>query len=102
MMNRYLLVLCVAVLLFCVVLSGCVVGPIINDTGTITFIDLEGGFYAIVGSTDYDPLNLPEEFKVEGIQVQFKALRYNGPTFHMWGTPIVLLEIEKLNETLLS
>lgn len=101
-MTKNLTVLGIVVLLICVGLSGCVVGPIINDTGTITFIDLEGGFYAIVGSTDYDPLNLPEEFKVEGIQVQFKALRYNGPTFHMWGTPIVLLEIEKLNETLLS
>jgi hypothetical protein len=101
-MNKHLNAIGMAVLIIFIGLSGCVVGPIINDMGTITFIDLEGGFYAIVGSADYDPLNLPEEFKVEGIQVQFKALRYNGPTFHMWGTPIVLFEIDKMNETNLN
>ena len=101
-MKKQLLMLVIVVLFLTVGLSGCVVGPFIKDTGTITYIDLEGGFYAIIGSKDYDPLNLPEEFWVEGLQVLFKALRYNGPTFHMWGTPIVLLKIEKLNETLLS
>ncbi len=98
-MNKHLMVLGIAVLLICVGLSGCVVGPIINDTGTVTYIDIEGGFYAIIGTKDYDPLNLPDEFKVEGLQVRFKAVMYNGPTFHMWGFPIILIEIEKINIT---
>jgi len=98
-MNKNLIVSGIVVLLICVGLSGCVVGPIINDTGTVTYIDIEGGFYAIIGAEDYDPLNLPDELKVEGLQVCFKAVMYNGPTFHMWGFPIILIEIEKINIT---
>jgi hypothetical protein len=78
-------------------LSGCVAGPLIRDTGTITYIDIEGGFYAIIGSDEYDPLNLPQEFCVEGLQVCFTGLKYHGYTYHMWGTPLVLLKIEQVN-----
>jgi len=49
----------------------------------VTYIDLEGGFYAIIGSTEHDPLNLPENFKVEEIYVHFKAMRYNDHRYHM-------------------
>ena len=98
-MKKQLIILGIIVLLLAVGLSGCIVGPIINDTGTVTYMDFEGGFYAIIGAEDYDPLNLADEFKVEGLQVRFKAVMYNGPTFHMWGFPIILIEIEKINIT---
>lgn len=37
---------------------------IISETGTVKYIDLEGGFFGIIGDSgkNYDPINLSEEF----------------------------------------
>jgi hypothetical protein len=87
-----------------VVLSGCLEKFKIEDTGTIVFNGFEGGFYGIIsdefhnGENCYDPINLPSEFIQDGLRVKFKALVAFGQYgFHMWGTIVRILEIEKLD-----
>ena len=71
---------------------------IIKDTGVIKFIKLEGGFWGIVGKkANYDPVNLPDEFKKEGILVEFSAVPYDGASIHQWGILIKLIEIKQIN-----
>ncbi len=68
-------------------------------TGTISYIPLEGGFYGIKGDDGqaYDPINLPAEFRRDGLRVRFegKVLK-EGASFHMWGTMIEIVHIEQL------
>ena len=71
----------------------------LEQTGTIKYIELEGGFYGISGDDgkNYDPVNLPQQFKEDNIRVRFK-FRYseNQVSFHQWGTLIEILEIERI------
>lgn len=73
-------------------------GDIIEGTGTITYIGVEGGFYGIVTNKyHYDPINLSSEFKVGGLQVKFKAkIRKDLYSYHMWGIIIELIYVKKL------
>ena len=76
----------------------------IQGKGTIKHVNVEGGFYGIVGDDgrNYDPLNLPQEFKVDGLAVRFTAERGQAimtdsiATFHMWGYIVRLVSIQKL------
>ncbi len=71
----------------------------IQGIGTIRYIDLEGGFYGIIGEKQehYDPLNLLEEYQQDNLRVEFKArLTPNQNSIHMWGKIIYILEIEQL------
>ena len=81
--------------------SGC--GFFYNDkvskNGTITYISLEGGFYGIIADdqTKYDPINLTDDFKKNGLKVSFEGnIREDLLNFHMWGTIIEITSIEKL------
>jgi len=71
---------------------------IILTTGTIKYIPLEGGFYGIETEKGekYLLLNLPEEFKKDGLKVWFKAKLRKRATIQMWGRPIEILEIRKV------
>ncbi|MCX8094738.1 MAG: hypothetical protein N3D74_00905 [Caldisericia bacterium] len=65
--------------------------------GTIKYIDLEGGFYGIVGDNgkNYLPINLSQEFKINGLRVKFEGkIRNDVMTIYMWGTPIEIIKIE--------
>ena len=67
-----------------------------NITGTIVYQDLEGGFYGIVSADgkQYDPVNLPVQFKVDGLTVHVVAdplPAANG--IHMWGELIHIIDI---------
>lgn len=84
---------------------GCVIyqkkkqGNTVLKRGTVRFIDLEGGFYGIIGDDGkkYDPINLSREFQIDGLPVHFEAkVRDDVATIRMWGTPIEILKIEKL------
>jgi hypothetical protein len=69
----------------------------ITASGTVTYIDLEGGFYGIVASDGarYLPLNLPAEFREDGLSVSFEAEpEEDVATIQQWGTPVTLLSIE--------
>jgi heat shock protein HslJ len=62
-----------------------------SGTGTVRFIELEGGFFGIVtpAGDNYLPLNLPGEFQVNGLQVSFTAHEVpDAATTAMWGTPV--------------
>jgi heat shock protein HslJ len=62
-----------------------------SGVGTVRFIELEGGFYGIITpeGDNYLPLNLPEEFQVDGLQVTFSAREERDvSTVFMWGTPV--------------
>ena len=76
-------------------------GEIISATGTIKYIPLEGGFYGIETEKGekYLPLNLPAEFKKDGLKVWFKAKPRRGATIQMWGKPVEILEIKVIEET---
>jgi len=75
-------------------------GNITSDkTGTVQYINLEGGFYGIVGEdgNKYDPVNLPDEFKQDGLRVKFSAkILKDQMSIHMWGALIEITEIEKI------
>lgn len=71
--------------------------PVINASGTVRYISLEGGFFGIFGDDGerYDPLeSLPEAFRVDGRKVSFSAKQRDGYTTHMWGTAITIISIE--------
>jgi heat shock protein HslJ len=70
-------------------------------TGTVRFIELEGGFFGIVtpAGDNYLPLNLPAEFQVNGIQVAFTAHEEkDASTTVMWGRPIRLDSISRFGQ----
>lgn len=82
------------------ILSITPLGDEIAQSGTVEFIDLEGGFYGIIatGGEHYLPLNLPEAFMVDGLKVTFTARTApDTNTIYMWGTPVTILSIEKQN-----
>lgn len=68
-------------------------------TGTVRHVDLEGGFYGIEADdgTKLDPVNLPEEFRQDGIrvQVQVEELKDRVST-HMWGKIVRIVGIKRL------
>ena len=71
----------------------------ITDTGTIIYLDFEGGFYGIVGDSggNYDPINLPHAFEVDSLRVKFTAkIRPDLGSYHMWGTIVELISIAAL------
>lgn len=71
----------------------------VSGTGTIRFIDLEGGFYGIEGDNGkkYDPMNLADEFKQDGLRVNFVAdEKNNAASTHMWGTMVEIRKIKKI------
>lgn len=83
------------------ILSISPLGDEIVDSGTIEFIDLEGGFFGIitVGGEHYLPLNLPEEFRVDGLGVAFTARTApDTNTIYMWGIPVSILTMSKTTE----
>lgn len=70
---------------------------IVEATGIIKYVDLEGGFYGILAENKkYKPVNLPKELETDGLKVKFKAkIRKDLVSIHMWGTLIELIFIEK-------
>jgi len=70
----------------------------IKEKGTVRYINVEGGFYGIVGDggNNYDPVNLPSEFKQDNLKVKFKARPLKDRvSFHMWGE---IVEIESITK----
>ena len=64
--------------------------------GTVTYKNIEGGFYAIDGDNGrkYDPINLPESFRKDGLKVNVTArLKKDAMSFHMYGEIIEVVNI---------
>jgi hypothetical protein len=72
---------------------------IVTGTGLVRHVDLEGGFYGIVDDLGerYDPSNLPEDFKVDSLRVHYQATVTDKMTTHMWGRPVDIITIERLD-----
>jgi inhibitor of cysteine peptidase len=82
-----------------ILLASCDDDETLTQKGTVVYMDLEGGFYGISGDDgkNYDPMNLPGEYKQDSLRVEFKyKKRTDLASFHMWGTIIEIVEIKKL------
>ena len=74
-------------------------------SGTVTYQNLEGGFYGILGDDGkkYEPLNLDAKYQKDGLRVAFEAVAATDvATYRMWGTPVNLTEIEEIPEFALT
>ncbi|WP_300670683.1 hypothetical protein [Desulfoluna sp.] len=81
-----------------VISEGTVAKPaeILALSGTIKFVALEGGFFVIQGDDGhaYDPINLPDAFKTEGLKVEGTARQQKSAvSFHMYGTLIEIIHL---------
>lgn len=66
--------------------------------GSVTFVDLEGGFYGIIGDDGerYLPLNLAPDYEVDGLRIAFDYEPVKDTsTIQMWGIPVNITFIEK-------
>ena len=73
---------------------------LVSGLGTILYQDLEGGFFGLVADDGarYDLLNLDEAFKHDSLRVRFQARRRTGVmTTRMWGQPVEILEMARLD-----
>lgn len=73
---------------------------IILGTGIISYVNLEGGFYGIIGHNGkfYYPINLDKHFNIKGLKVQYKALVRNDlSNFYMWN-PLEIMELKMLSD----
>ena len=64
--------------------------------GTVAYKNIEGGFYAIDGDdgSKYDPINLAETFRKDGLRVKVTARpRVGAMSFHMYGAIIEVVNI---------
>jgi hypothetical protein len=71
---------------------------LIHGKGTVKYLSFEGGFYGIVGDDGehYDPINMPQEFKVDGLRVRFTANITDYVDYHAWGYVVTLVSIVRL------
>jgi Protein of unknown function (DUF3221) len=73
-------------------------GNLVEIDGIIRYHELEGGFYALQskdGET-YNPTNLPEEFRQDGLPVRAKVrIREDMMGIHQAGPLVEILEIRK-------
>ena len=98
-MNIKVFIVGILLVVLAVGLSGCEEEDMVVGTGEVRYVDLEGGFYGIISDDGehYDPTNLPSEFKEGGLRISFKLkILENQIGFHMWGTIVEVLEIEKM------
>ncbi len=71
-------------------------GAPIHITGTVHHLDLEGGVFVIrdASGTQYNPVNLPDAFRVDGMSVEADALRRDDmASIGMVGPLVELLRI---------
>ena len=70
----------------------------VTETGRITYLDFEGGFYGIIGDDGYHylPENLDALYWEDGLRISFEGILTHKATTKMWGTTIHLERIERL------
>ncbi len=68
----------------------------IITSGTIRYLTFEGGFYGIAGDdgVNYDPINLPDNFMMDGLRIFLTAIKREGYSYHMWGIIIEIISIQ--------
>ncbi|PSQ70670.1 MAG: hypothetical protein BRD38_04875 [Bacteroidetes bacterium QH_9_67_14] len=74
---------------------------IVSGLGTVRYVQLEGGFYGIVAddSTRYLPQDLGTDYREDGLRVRFRAaVQDSAMTMEMWGTPVEMLDILRVED----
>lgn len=68
--------------------------------GKIQKINLEGGFFGIIGDDGqkYDPVNLADEFRKDGLAVKFTVRERPAPSAFVCGEKLWRLQVWKLRE----
>ncbi|MFX1378679.1 MAG: hypothetical protein ACFFA4_06260 [Promethearchaeota archaeon] len=68
---------------------------LVQGIGEIVYLSFEGGFFGIISDNGnaYDPINLPSEFEIVGLRVEFRGEILDLYSFHMWGRIIKILFI---------
>ena len=87
-----------AILLGTFAASACgLVDPEYATEGIVRFLELEGGCWVIeVGAETIEPLDLPEEFKIDGLRVFFEGEeRDDLASICMVGPIVELLDIQR-------
>jgi len=77
---------------------------VVTITGTMQYLEIEGGVWTIEGTTadtdsptTYQPINLPESFRVDGQKVRVRArIREDMVSFQQVGPIIDIQRIEAL------
>ncbi len=72
---------------------------LLDFEGQVRFVSIEGGFWAIVanGGRTYEPTNLPDGFKEDGLAVRVIAeVRDDLSSIHMVGPIIEIITIRTL------
>jgi hypothetical protein len=69
-----------------------------TTTGTVRRVDLESGFFGIVTDKGQDlyPINLADEFRQEGMRLQFSHEAAAVFTTHQWGLPVTLSDVTQV------
>jgi hypothetical protein len=89
----------ILVFTICIGFLACQDDDIGTIEGVVQFVDVEGGCWKIAGNdgVSYEPINLPEEFREDGIAVLFKAKhRRDLDSTCMIGQIIELLSIQQV------
>jgi hypothetical protein len=71
----------------------------ISATGSVRFIEINGGFWGIVGDDGrrFDPMGLDAAYQKEGLRVRFEATpETDMMSTRMWGTMVTLTKIEPI------
>jgi hypothetical protein len=80
--------------------SGPPPADIISGVATVSYVNLEGGFYGLVTDDERRlvPDTLAERFRRDGLRVRFRAVRLDSTfSIRMWGQPIDLLDIARVS-----
>lgn len=66
--------------------------------GKVVFEDMSGGFWGIIGENgkQYLPVNMPEQLKVKGAQVELSVEDSDQGSIFMWGSPVKILSFHTL------
>lgn len=97
--RRIIMLTLITVVSVTILTTGVGLAAPITFKGTVTFVNLEGGFWGIVSEDGkkYDPISLPAEFQHEGLQVQAEGLVQDLMSVHMWGIIIKITSITKID-----
>lgn len=72
---------------------------LITGSGTVRWLDLEGGFFGIVAddSARYDPGELDPFFRRDGLRVRYDLRKVEGAmSIRQWGTIVTVVRIDSL------
>ncbi|MCK4906738.1 MAG: hypothetical protein KAS64_04275 [Spirochaetes bacterium] len=86
-------------LILILIISGCSLFENDKTLGTVTWVNIEGGFYGIITDENkqIEPTNLNDELKVDGKRIRFRyEILNNAVSIYMWGEIAELHDVDAL------